>query len=128
MAFVESVLAPEFVSTYDDGTSRRQESVNCSWSRNSTSRWNKEAIDEFTIKVFGNSAVVWFTQRMSGPGAGENRPRSSGRYIDVFVNRDGKWLCVCEPKHESQRESKSFEPFEIAFQSRSNVLASSRHV
>ena len=49
--------------------------------------------DEFIVKVFGDTAVVWFTQRMTGPVQG--RPTQFvSRYMDVFVNRDGKWLCV----------------------------------
>ena len=42
---------------------------------------------------FGDTAVVWFTQRMTGPVQGKPTQIVS-RYTDVFVNRDGKWLCV----------------------------------
>ena len=92
VAFVESVLAPEFVSTYDDGT-RGDKKRELQLVKEFNKQVDKWTVDEFTIKVFGNSAVVWFTQRMTGPVQGKPTEIVS-RYIDVFVNRDGKWLCV----------------------------------
>jgi len=50
-------------------------------------------LDEFIVKVFGNTAVVWFTQHLVGPVKG--KPVAIDyRYMDVWVNRDGKWKCV----------------------------------
>ena len=50
-------------------------------------------LDEFTVKVFGDTAVVWFTQHLVGQSQGR-RLELSFRYVDVFVLRDGRWQCV----------------------------------
>jgi hypothetical protein len=45
------------------------------------------------VKIFGDTAVVWFTQHLVGPSRG--RPLAvTFRYVDVFVLRGGRWLCV----------------------------------
>ena len=92
VAFVESVLAPEFIATYGDGTraDKKRELELVKAFNNQVDKW---IVDEFTVKVFGDTAVVWFTQRMTGPVQGKPTEIVS-RYMDVFVNRDGKWLCV----------------------------------
>ena len=92
VAFIDSVLAPEFIATYDDGTrvDRTRELQIVKEFNQQIDEW---IADEFIIKVFGDTAVVWFTQRMTGPVQGKPTQFVS-RYMDVFVNRDGKWLCV----------------------------------
>ena len=52
-------------------------------------------LDEFIVKVFGDTAVVWFTQHLVGPKDGR-RLELTFRYLDVFVQRDGRWQCVAE--------------------------------
>ena len=91
-AFVDSVLAPEFVSTYGDGSrgDRVRELQLVKEFNQQVDRWS---VGEFTVKVFRDTAVVWFTQRMVGPVQGKPTEIVT-RYMDVFVNRDGKWLCV----------------------------------
>jgi ketosteroid isomerase-like protein len=91
-AFVENVLAPEFVATYDDG-SRGDRARELQLARDFNRQVDKFAVDEFSAKVFGETAVVWFTLRMVGPVQGKPTELVM-RYMDVFVNRDGKWLCV----------------------------------
>jgi hypothetical protein len=90
--FVNNVLAPEFVSTYDDG-SRGDRAQELRLVKEFNRQVDKWAVDEFTVKVFRDTAVVWFTQRMVGPVQGKPTEIVT-RYMDVFVNRDGKWLCV----------------------------------
>ena len=92
VAFVDSVLAPEFIATYGDG-SRGDRAKELQLVRDFNSQVDKWAVDEFIVKVFGQTAVVWFTQRMVGPVQGKPTEIVT-RYTDVFVNRDGKWLCV----------------------------------
>ena len=92
VAFIDSVLAPEFIATYGDGT-RADKKRELQLVKEFDKQVDNWTVDEFTIKVFGNSAVVWFTQRMTGPVQGKPTEIVS-RYMDVFVNRDGKWLCV----------------------------------
>ena len=92
VAFVDRVLAPEFVATYGDGSrgDRKRELQLVEEFNQQVDKW---AVDEFTVKVFGDAAVVWFTQRMTGPVQGKPTEIVT-RYMDVFVNRDGTWLCV----------------------------------
>ena len=92
VAFVDSVLAPEFVATYGDGT-RGDRKHELQLVKDFNSQVDEWIVDEFTIKVYGDTAVVWFTQRMTGPVQGKPTEIVS-RYMDVFVNRNGKWLCV----------------------------------
>jgi ketosteroid isomerase-like protein len=92
VAFIDSVLAPEFVATYGDG-SRADKKRELQMVKDFNQQVDEWIVDEFIIKVFGNTAVVWFTQRMTGPVQGKPTQIVS-RYMDVFVNRDGKWLCV----------------------------------
>ena len=92
VAFVDSVLAPEFIATYDDGT-RVDKTRELQIVKEFNQQVDEWTADEFIIKVFGDTAVVWFTQRMTGPVQGKPTQFVS-RYMDVFVNRDGKWLCV----------------------------------
>ena len=90
--FVDSVLAPEFVSTFADGTrgDRAHELQEVKAFNQQVDKWT---VDEFTVRVFNETAVVWFTQRMTGPVQGKPTEIVT-RYMDVFVNRDGKWLCI----------------------------------
>ena len=92
VAFVDSILAPEFVVTYDDGT-RGDRLRELQLVKDFNSQVDKWAVDEFTVHVFGETAVVWFTYRMVGPVQGKPTEIVL-RYMDVFVNRGGKWLCV----------------------------------
>ena len=91
-AFVDTVLAPEFVATYGDG-SRGDRVRELQLVKDFNQQVDKWTVDEFTVKVFRDTAVVWFTQRMVGPIQGKPTEIVT-RYMDVFVNRDGKWLCV----------------------------------
>ena len=92
VAFVDSVLAPEFVATYGDG-SRGDRVRELQLVKEFNSQVDSWTVSEFAVKVFGQTAVVWFTQRMVGP-VQEKPTEIVTRYMDVFVNRDGKWLCV----------------------------------
>jgi hypothetical protein len=92
VAFIDSVLAPEFIATYGDG-SRADKTRELQMVERFNQQVDEWIVDEFTIKVFGETAVVWFTNRMTGPVQGKPTQIVS-RYMDVFVNRDGKWLCV----------------------------------
>ena len=49
--------------------------------------------DDFTVKVFGNSAVVWFTLKLVGIKQGQKSELALS-YTDVWILRDDRWLCV----------------------------------
>jgi ketosteroid isomerase-like protein len=92
VAFIDSVLAEEFVSTYGDGA-RGDRAKELKLAAEFNQQIDSSTLDEFTVKVYGDTAVVWFTQRMVGPSKGQ-RLEVTYRYIDVFVMRDGRWQCV----------------------------------
>jgi hypothetical protein len=92
VSFVDGILAPEFVATYGDGSrgDRKRELQLVADFNQQVDKWT---VDEFMVKVFRDTAVVWFTQRMVGPIQGKPTEITT-RYMDVFVMRDGTWLCV----------------------------------
>jgi ketosteroid isomerase-like protein len=49
--------------------------------------------DEFTVRVYRETAVVWFTLHVVGTKQGR-RSELTLRYTDVWVIRNGRWLCV----------------------------------
>jgi ketosteroid isomerase-like protein len=90
--FIETLLADEFVVTYGDG-SRGDKAKELSLALDFSQQVDSSDLDEFIVKVYGNTAVVWFTQHLVGPVKG--KPVAvTYRYVDVWVNREGKWKCV----------------------------------
>jgi ketosteroid isomerase-like protein len=91
-AFIDRVLAPEFVATYPDGSrgDRAKELANAAAFNQQI---DSSTLDEFNVQVYGDTAVVWFRRRLVGPSKGV-RLEVVHRYLDVFVRRDGRWLCV----------------------------------
>jgi ketosteroid isomerase-like protein len=92
VAFIDSVLAEEFVSTYGDG-SRGDRAKELKLAAEFNQQIDSSTLDEFVVKVYGDTAVVWFTQRLVGPSKGQPLTLTY-RYVDVFVMRDGRWQCV----------------------------------
>jgi ketosteroid isomerase-like protein len=90
--YIDTLLADEFVVTYGDG-SRGDRAKELSLALDDRQQVDSSQLDEFIVKVYGNTAVVWFTQHLVGPVKG--KPVAVDyRYIDVWVNRDGQWKCV----------------------------------
>ena len=90
--FLDSVLAEEFVATYDDGSlGDRNRELELSASFNQ--RVISATPEDFTVRVYGDAAVIWFTLRLVGLRQGQ-RAEVSFRYTDVWVRRDGRWQCV----------------------------------
>ncbi len=92
VAFIENLLAEEFMATYDDG-SRGDKAKELAL----TAEFNQQVVsaiqDEFMVRVYRDTAVVWFTLRLVGIRQGQ-RAEVTFRYTDVWVLRDGRWLCV----------------------------------
>jgi ketosteroid isomerase-like protein len=89
---IEPLLADEFIATYDDGT-RADKAMELRLAAESDQQIDSSRQDEFIVKIYGNTAVVWFTLHLVGPVQG--KPVAiSYRYVDVWVNRDGDWKCV----------------------------------
>jgi ketosteroid isomerase-like protein len=92
VAFIESLLAPEFTATYDDGT-RGDRTKELALTKEFNQQVESAVQDDFTVKIFGDSAVVWFTLKLVGIKQGQ-RSELALSYTDVWVLRDGRWLCV----------------------------------
>jgi ketosteroid isomerase-like protein len=90
--FIETVLADEFVATYGDGR-RADRAKELALATERDEQVDSSTLDEFIVKIYADTAVVWFTQHLVGPKDG--RPLElTYRYLDVFVLRDGRWQCV----------------------------------
>ena len=90
--FLESVLADEFIATYDDGT-RGDKAQELALAESFNQRVISATQEDFTVQVYDDAAVVWFTLRVVGIRRGE-RAELTLRYTDVWVVRDGRWQCV----------------------------------
>ena len=90
--YIETLLADEFIATYGDG-SRGDRAKELSLVGDNRQQVDSSRLDEFIVKTFGNTAVVWFTQFLVGPVNGKPT-EVRYRYVDVWVNRGGRWLAV----------------------------------
>jgi ketosteroid isomerase-like protein len=91
-AVLDRILADEFIATYDDG-SRGDKARELALAKEFDQQVESSTQDEFTIKVYQDTALVWFTLRLVGIRQGQ-RAEVNFRYTDVFVWRDGRWQCV----------------------------------
>ena len=92
VAFIEDLLADEFVATYDDG-SQGDKAKELALTTAFDQQVESAIQDEFTVRVYRDTAVVWFTLRLVGIRQGQ-RAEVTFRYTDVWVLRDGRWQCV----------------------------------
>jgi ketosteroid isomerase-like protein len=92
IAFIETILADEFIATYEDG-SRGDKAKELALAAEFNQQVESAIQDEFTVKVYRDTAVVWFTLRMVGIRQGQ-RAELTLRYTDVWIMRDGRWQCV----------------------------------
>ena len=90
--FIESILDDDFVATYEDGV-RADKKKELALAGSFNQQIDATSMDDFTIRIYGNTAVVWFTLRITGPIQGKPVELTL-RYTDVWVLRDGKWKCV----------------------------------
>lgn len=92
VAFIETILADEFLATYPDGT-RGDRAKELALAAEFNQQIDSSALDDFAVRVYRDTAIVWFTRTLVGPMKGQ-RVEMTYRYIDVFVWRDGRWQCV----------------------------------
>ena len=92
VASIKDLLADEFIATYDDGA-RGDKAKELALAADFNQQVESAIPDEFTVKVFRDTAVVWFTLRVVGIKQGQ-RTELTLRYTDVWVIRDGRWQCV----------------------------------
>ncbi len=92
VAFIENLLADEFTATYEDG-SRGDRAKELALAAEFDQQVESAIQDEFTVRVYRDTAVVWFRLRLIGIRQGQ-RAELTLRYTDVWVMRDGRWQCV----------------------------------
>ena len=90
--FLENILADEFVATYGDG-SLGNKAREIELAKEFNKQVDSSTQDEFSVKIYGDTAVVWFRQTLTGPSKGKQL-EVVYRYVDVFVLRSGRWQCV----------------------------------
>ena len=92
VAFIEQILADEFIATYDNGV-RADKARELALAADRSQQIESSSLDEFIVKSYRDTAVVWFTLHLAGTSQG--RPLElTLRYTDVWVFRDGRWQCV----------------------------------
>ena len=101
-AAIEKFLADEFLATYPDG-SRGDKAKELSLAAEFNQQIDSSRLDEFTIKIYRDIAVVWFSRHLAGPSQGR-RLELTYRYVDVFVFRDGRWQCVASQSTKVTKE------------------------
>ena len=92
VAFIENVVAEEFIATYDDG-SRGNKAKELALVAAFDQQVESSIQDEFTVKVYKDTAVVWFTLHLVGVRQGQ-KAEVTLRYTDVWVWRNDRWQCV----------------------------------
>src|SRR5262249_58729065 len=88
--FIQSIVADEFIATYEDGGNKAKE---LKLAVGFNQQVESAVPDEFTIKIYRDTAVVWFTLHVVGIRQGQ-RAELTLRYTDVWVIRDGRRQCV----------------------------------
>ena len=92
VAFIEKLLAEEFTATYDDGRVG-DKATELALVGAFDQQVESAVPDEFTVRVYRDTAIVWFTLRLAGIREGQ-RSEMALRYTDVWIVRDGRWQCV----------------------------------
>ena len=92
IAFLDNILADDFIVTYDDG-SRGDKARELELAESFNQRVISATQEDFTVQVYDDAAVVWFTLRVVGIRQGQE-VEIRLRYTDVWVQRDGRWQCV----------------------------------
>jgi ketosteroid isomerase-like protein len=92
IAFIESILADDFTATYDDGD-RGDKAKELKLAAEFNQQVESAIPDDFTVRVYGDTAVVWFTLNVVGMKQGQ-RSQLTLRFTDVWIIRDGRWQCV----------------------------------
>jgi hypothetical protein len=90
--FIETILAEEFVAIYSDGT-RGDKAHELSLSAGFDRQIESSTLDDFVVRIYGDTAVVWMSQHVVGISQGR-QVALTFRYVDVFVQRGGRWQCV----------------------------------
>ena len=91
-AFIETLLAEEFVATYDNGI-RGDKARELELAADRSQQIESSRLDEFIVKTYRDTAVVWFSLHLVGTSQGRSLEITL-RYTDTWVFREGRWQCV----------------------------------
>ena len=80
LPFIETVLADEFVATYSDG-SRGDRAKELALAAEFNLQIDSSTLDEFIVKIYGDTAVVWMSQHLIGPSQGRQL-KVTFHYVD----------------------------------------------
>ncbi len=92
VAYLDSILADDFIVTYDDGA-RGDKARELALAESFNQQVVSATQDDFIVRVYGDTAVVLFTLRVVGIRQGQEAELTL-RYSDVWVLRDDRWQCV----------------------------------
>ena len=92
VTYIDSILTDDFIATYEDG-SRADKKKELGLAAAFNQQIDDSSQDDFTIRIYGDTAVVWFTLHLLGPVQGKS-VEITYQYLDVWVLREGKWKCV----------------------------------
>src|SRR4051812_42610782 len=92
VAFIDKLLAQEFIVTYDDGV-RADRKKELELAATVDEHVDSSTLDTFIVKEYGSTAIVWFTLHLVGPVNGKPFEIAL-QFVDVFVLRDGRWQAI----------------------------------
>lgn len=93
LGFIDHVLADEFMVTYDDG-SRGDKAKELATDATFDRSIESSMLSDFTVKEYGEIAVVWFSRLVVGRNPDGRRGSVRFQLMDVFVWRADRWQCV----------------------------------
>ena len=98
VALIEGILADEFVATYDDG-SRGDKAKELALTAEFDQQVTSATQDAFAVRVYGDTAVVWFALRLVGNRAGAASGSDASLYRRVGASRRPVAMRV-HPEHD----------------------------
>lgn len=89
---IDRVVAPDWQITLPDGTVSTKAQVDADM-KSGVIVFESFKIDDLKVRVDGNTAIAFGLETEKSSYKGED---TSGqyRYTDIYVKRDGKWLCI----------------------------------
>ncbi len=91
-AMLEKVLSADWTLVISDGSLMRRDAIFKSL-KSGTLKFSSYTLGKMDIRIFGDAAVIIGVSDSKGEWEGE-KFEGRDRFTDVFIRRDGKWLCV----------------------------------
>lgn len=114
VAFYERVLAPDYISYSNDGSTKNKTKVLEEVRKhkaNPTYRINNVDSEDVNVKISGNLAVVSAKWNMTSNSIEEDEPHNdTGHYLAVYEKKNGQWQIVSEMGSEKPHTPEELEP------------------